>query len=364
MVASLLPNAEQVFLDENGDPLAGGFVYFYIPNTSTPANTWQDSSMLTLNTNPVVLDAAGRAIIYGNQQYRQLVTDSLGNTIWDQLTADVDYYADTSQFLLAANNLSDVDDAPTALANLGGLSVTSAGLIFAPLNSPAFTGNPTAPTQTQTDNSTRLATTAFVNGVARGFAQYTTGSGNFTTPATTVANTVFKFTLTGGGAGGAGGNDGAGGGAGSTAIYYATGLTASQACPYVIGAGGAGGASSNPGIAGSNSTLTIGATIITAPGGGAPTAGINKDGGAGGAACTNATISIEGGGGNSPSQQGNAEHSGMGGASYWGGGGRAIGASGGNSNGDDGKAWGSGASGGYTGTGGNGKGGILTVEYW
>jgi hypothetical protein len=33
---------------------------------------------------------------------------------------------------------------------------------LAPLNSPGFTGNPTAPTQSAGNNSTRLATTAFV----------------------------------------------------------------------------------------------------------------------------------------------------------------------------------------------------------
>lgn len=36
--------------------------------------------------------------------------------------------------------------------------------LFAPLLSPAFTGNPTAPTQTAGNNSTRLATTAYVDG--------------------------------------------------------------------------------------------------------------------------------------------------------------------------------------------------------
>lgn len=86
--ASLLPNGEQTFLDDNGDPLAGGSVYFYIPTTSTPKDTWQDPNQVSLNTNPVVLDSAGRAIIYGSGSYRQVVKDSLGNTIWDQLTAD------------------------------------------------------------------------------------------------------------------------------------------------------------------------------------------------------------------------------------------------------------------------------------
>jgi hypothetical protein len=87
MTATLLPNAKQQFLDTNGRPLAGGQVYFYIPNTSTLKNTWQDAGQTVLNTNPVVLDANGQAIIYGNGQYREVVYDVHGNLIWDQLTS-------------------------------------------------------------------------------------------------------------------------------------------------------------------------------------------------------------------------------------------------------------------------------------
>lgn len=85
--ASLLPNGEQQFCDANGAPYAAGKVYFYIPNTSTLKNTWQDPQQNVANTNPVTLDAAGRAIIYGSGQYRQVLQDSAGNTIWDQLTS-------------------------------------------------------------------------------------------------------------------------------------------------------------------------------------------------------------------------------------------------------------------------------------
>lgn len=87
-MATLLPNGEQTFLDANGTPLVGGKVYFYIPNTTTPKDTWSDPNQTTLNSNPVVLDSAGRAIIYGSGAYRQVVRDSLGNLIYDQLTAD------------------------------------------------------------------------------------------------------------------------------------------------------------------------------------------------------------------------------------------------------------------------------------
>ena len=86
--ATLLPNGEQQFLDTNGLPLTGGSVYFYIPNTTTPKATWTDAGQTTLNTNPVVLNAAGRATIYGSGSYRQIVKDAGGAIIWDRVTAD------------------------------------------------------------------------------------------------------------------------------------------------------------------------------------------------------------------------------------------------------------------------------------
>ena len=67
--------------------LAGGTVAYYVPNTSTPKQTYQNSAQTILNTNPVQLDANGCAIVYGSGIYRQVLQDSLGNTIWDQLTA-------------------------------------------------------------------------------------------------------------------------------------------------------------------------------------------------------------------------------------------------------------------------------------
>lgn len=102
MTATLLPNARQQFWDTNGRPLAGGSVYFYIPNTSTLKNTWQDVGKTVLNTNPVVLDSSGQAIIYGDGQYRQVVYDVHGNLIWDKLT---DSYALNSEFQSFVTNI-------------------------------------------------------------------------------------------------------------------------------------------------------------------------------------------------------------------------------------------------------------------
>lgn len=87
MVAYLLPNGEQQFCDINGEPYASGTVTHYIPSTTTLKDTWQDQAQTTLNQNPLTLDAAGRAIIWGSGSYRQVLKDADGNTIWDRVTS-------------------------------------------------------------------------------------------------------------------------------------------------------------------------------------------------------------------------------------------------------------------------------------
>lgn len=86
--ASILPPGKTCFYDSNGNPVGGGTAGMYIPSTMTPKTTWQDSAQSILNIDPVPLDSAGCALIYGTGIYRQIVKDSLGNTIWDALTAD------------------------------------------------------------------------------------------------------------------------------------------------------------------------------------------------------------------------------------------------------------------------------------
>lgn len=100
MGGTLLPNGMQTFLDENGSPLAAGCVYFYTPGTTSPKATYQNAGQTVANTNPVQLDAAGRAIIYGTGTYRQVVKKTgpnpalpcspAGDQVWDQLTASTD----------------------------------------------------------------------------------------------------------------------------------------------------------------------------------------------------------------------------------------------------------------------------------
>ena len=65
-------------------------------------------------------------------------------------------------------NFTGTPTAPTPASTDNSTKIATTSFIknllgsYAPLNSPALTGNPTAPTQTAGNNSTRLATTAFV----------------------------------------------------------------------------------------------------------------------------------------------------------------------------------------------------------
>ena len=79
--AQLLPPPRAVFYDGNGNPLSGGLVHTYVPGGTAPAETWQDSGETTPNAQPIVLDAAGSALIYGSGDYSFVVTDSSGNNI-------------------------------------------------------------------------------------------------------------------------------------------------------------------------------------------------------------------------------------------------------------------------------------------
>lgn len=84
MAGTLLPVSRQQFFNDQGAPLAGGLMNVYITGTLTRTNTYADAAMLTPNSNPIVLDAAGRMIAYvpSTPSLKLVLTDSLGATIW------------------------------------------------------------------------------------------------------------------------------------------------------------------------------------------------------------------------------------------------------------------------------------------
>lgn len=82
MTAILFPNGKQYYALPNGVPNVGGKVYTYAAGTSTPQATYSDAAGTIPNTNPVVLDARGEALIFWNGNYKVVLKDLNDNTIW------------------------------------------------------------------------------------------------------------------------------------------------------------------------------------------------------------------------------------------------------------------------------------------
>jgi hypothetical protein len=114
-MAALLPPGVVQFCDADGHPYAGGTLATYTPGTTTPKLTWRDADETAANTNPIVLDAAGRAIVWGSGLYRTVLRDAAGNQIWDQPSSS-----------LVSDALAPVMIAPTIADAMTLLGVTDA----------------------------------------------------------------------------------------------------------------------------------------------------------------------------------------------------------------------------------------------
>lgn len=81
MSGSIAPVSQQQFLDDNGQPLAGGKFYSWITGTSTPLTIWQDAGLSVAHTNPIIMNAGGRvpgtgAMYLSQAIYKTRLTDA------------------------------------------------------------------------------------------------------------------------------------------------------------------------------------------------------------------------------------------------------------------------------------------------
>lgn len=83
--AVLLPNAKAAFIAASGAPAVGYKVKTYDAGTLTPRPTYLDAAGVGSNTNPIILDARGEAVIYWSGSYKVILTDPNDVVIW---TAD------------------------------------------------------------------------------------------------------------------------------------------------------------------------------------------------------------------------------------------------------------------------------------
>lgn len=86
-----MPGPEIQYLDAAGVPLVGSKLCTYAAGTSTPLATYTDSTAGTSNSNPIILDSAGRASVWvGPLLYKFVLrtggdgTCSTGSVVWTQ----------------------------------------------------------------------------------------------------------------------------------------------------------------------------------------------------------------------------------------------------------------------------------------
>lgn len=130
-----------------GQVTAGATLTFYNTGTTNLAAVYADADLSTPVANP-------QAGIYSSNSAGRFTVQT--DTFWLDASAAYDVvlgFPDGSSLTFLQQYV------------LGAATNTSG---FAPINSPVFTGNPQAPTPATNDNSSSIATTAFV--VAQGFA--------------------------------------------------------------------------------------------------------------------------------------------------------------------------------------------------
>jgi len=80
---SLSPTPKLQFFDANGAPLVGGLLYTYEAGSTTPLATYTDSTGVSANTNPIVLDSRGEANVWlSGDVYKFALYTSAGVLIW------------------------------------------------------------------------------------------------------------------------------------------------------------------------------------------------------------------------------------------------------------------------------------------
>ena len=155
-MAILTPMPVMQFFDNNGDPLAGGKLYTYEAGTTTPLATYTDEGGGTANTNPVILDSAGRANIWlvTTDLYYWELEDSAGNQLWTadnigQLSGTADVVGPASSTDNAVVRFDGVtgkiiQNSSVTISDGGAISATSLALTTALPLSSGGTGSTTA----------------------------------------------------------------------------------------------------------------------------------------------------------------------------------------------------------------------------
>ena len=132
---SLSPSPKLQFFDANGNPLVGGLLYTYEAGTTTPLTSYTDSTGVSANTNPIVLDSRGEANVWlGTESYKLALYTSASVVIWT-----VDNILSTGANLSVTNHTGD--GTTTIFSVTGGFTTVYINGVYQNRNTYTFTNN-------------------------------------------------------------------------------------------------------------------------------------------------------------------------------------------------------------------------------
>jgi hypothetical protein len=331
---SAFAGAGAQFFDANGVPLTGGLIYTYLAGTTTPAVTYTSKLGTSNNTNPIVLDAAGRTpaeiwmtggvlykfvlksstfvqigsyddipVINDVTSVNTLITVSGTNALTGLATPTLIGYVAGAQYTFSAQN-NNTGPVTIDIDTLGAKSITKAGSIALVANdlvagalyqivydgarfqlltrtssSQLVVGTTAQRPSSPTAGMVRMNTTTLN---PEWYDTTISSWSNFSQPA---GYSVSYLVVAGGGggAGSASSNYGGGGGAGGLLTGTAT-LSSGTSYIITVGSGGAGGTNTpTSGSNGTNSNISVLSLTAFGGGGGGPlSGGAAGSGGSGG----------------------------------------------------------------------------------
>lgn len=200
VILSPLAGAGWQFFDNNGDPLTGGLIYTYAAGTTTPEATYTSNTGAVANTNPIVLDAAGRPAsevwLTVGVNYKFIIKTSTGTTLgtYDNIAGVPASSITSLRINGSTSGYVDLTTVPVAGAQTITFPAASGTVLLDP--NTAFTGTTTFQTISATGDISGRTINAS-GSVTVGSYLYGSSTGQFKIPVGTTAQRAGAFNGTG-----------------------------------------------------------------------------------------------------------------------------------------------------------------------